>query len=253
MSFIIYLISLPEDEQRRASLRKRFPSSFDGFRLIPGTVLKDAKQLTSEFKINSWNKDMTLPELGCAISHVRALEDFIKSNATHALIIEDDIIGSDQEIIEIEENIKQLPSNSFLLCGGQEGLRGEKYNYGKRTVMNDVFFIPRYLRKFYTRACCYCVTRDAALHILHHQRKRLYLTDDWGFYFKKWKNFYFTKKINHPLDLSDSHLEKSRQQAIPKGELARIKRDGMRKIFSRFFSKILAKIHRKFNLLEIAK
>lgn len=247
----VYVISLPEDQCRRNDMRKRFGCMYDDFEIIDGVRLSERKELADIYGRQSFDLKLTLAELGCALSHVSALERFIRSKASCALILEDDAIGAAADIIEIANVMESLPNDAFLLCGGQDGLRGEPYNYGKQCGIKDVFQIPGIAKKFYTRACCYCVTVQSAAHLLGIQKRELGLSDNWGDYFKEWESFFFTKKIMHPICLFDSNIEFDRLASVPKSELARIRKDGISRVLKRFFSKLL--IRRFSSLLGLVK
>ncbi|WP_282267233.1 glycosyltransferase family 25 protein [Stenotrophomonas sp. PS02298] len=248
----VYLISLAEDQHRREQMRKRFACSYEDFEHIEGIRLTNRNVLSQIYDIRNFDDNLTTPELGCAISHTKALEAFLASGAPYALILEDDAIGDDSDIAAIANAIKQLPSDTFLLCGGQEGLRGQIYNYGRSTQIASVYQIPSIAKKFFTRACCYCVTRPSAQRILTSQRKSLHLSDNWGRYFHAWTSFYYIKRIAHPLDLSDSNIERERARSAPATELSRIYQDGIVTILHRLFSKILLRtLHRKLGLTRI--
>ncbi len=235
----IFVISLREDQHRREEMRRQFSPIYDEFKIIDGLRLSDKHSLPDVHGQQTYDPTLTTAELGCALSHVKALEQFLQSSATHALILEDDVIGSATDIAEIANALQELPNDAFLLCGGQDGLRGEAYNYGKPTIIKDIFKIPRIARKFYTRACCYCVTKPAAARIVAMQKSKLTLSDTWEHYFNDWGNFFFTKKIAHPTDLAGSNIERERAKNTPQSELSRIRKDGIRKIIRRFLSKAI--------------
>lgn len=237
----VYLISLPEDELRRQVVRKRFDGVLDSIEIVDGVRLIEKKQVLVGYGVRALDDRLTLSEAGCALSHLIALKRFLASGEPYCLILEDDVIGTKEHVHSIMKLMESLPADTFLLCGGQQGLRGEAYNYGRRTAHPGVYFIPKFVRKFYTRACCYVVTRASAETLLKKQLEFLSVSDNWGKYLYEWKNFYFTKQISHPTDLKWSHIENERRANKPKGELARIQDDGARYVLSRFFSKFLLK------------
>lgn len=248
----VYVISLPEDQHRREAMRTRFGAIYDKFEIIDGVRLPAKQSLADIYGQRAYDPMLTVAELGCALSHVSALENFLRSGTDYALILEDDAIGCAEDIVDISSLIQQLPLDAFLLCGGQEGLRGQLYNYGKPTSITGVFQIPEITKKFFTRACCYCVTRPSATHLLATQKKSLGLSDDWETYFRGWRNFFFTRKILHPTCLIDSNIEPTRVINKPEGEFSRIRRDGVRKVLNRFFSKLLIrKLSRPLGLIRI--
>lgn len=248
----VYVISLPEDQQRRDAMRRQFGVIYDEFEVVDGVRLSSRELLIEFYGQKKFDSALTIAELGCALTHLSVLEDFMRSDSTYALILEDDVIGNANDILEIASIIQNLPSDAFLLCGGQEGLRGQPYNYGVKTDIENVFLLPKIVRKFYTRACCYCVTKSSASHIVEQQRNNLSLSDNWDKYFKNQDDFFFTKKISHPTCLASSNIEQERAANIPRNELARVMRDGVLKTLSRFITKILVmRYHRLLGLSKV--
>ena len=97
----IYLISLAKDTKRRELLQQKF-SSYDSFKLIDAV---DGRELNAReyYKIISpsfkaYGKVLSPAEVGCSLSHVKAYEAFLASEAKFALIFEDDVIGDDNAI-----------------------------------------------------------------------------------------------------------------------------------------------------------
>src|SRR5690554_7645668 len=98
----IYLVSLEQDTERREKLKERFPETYNEFihiNAVDGRILsaKEYYQKTLPYFI-SQNKVMSPAELGCTLSHIKALEAFLQTNEPYALILEDDVIGSDQDL-----------------------------------------------------------------------------------------------------------------------------------------------------------
>ena len=98
----IYLVSLEQDTKRREELKLRFPNHYDDFiqiNAVDGRKIsaKEYYDKTIEYFIKT-NKTMSPSELGCTLSHIKALEEFIKTNNNYALILEDDVIGEDKDI-----------------------------------------------------------------------------------------------------------------------------------------------------------
>lgn len=211
----IYLVSLEQDVQRREDLKKRFPKHYDDFIHVPAV---DGRKLSAKeyydqsigyFLRN--NKILSPGELGASLSHIKALNDFIKSDYNYALIIEDDIIGCDSDIDIAMQAISTLKQSDFLLLGGQQGLK-KNLRLGKKDTSNGLMRVSGFSKRFVTRACCYVVSRFTAQHILDCQNKQLSLADKWDVFFKNTDvNIYFKDVLEHPLDLKDSHIEAERR------------------------------------------
>jgi glycosyl transferase family 25 len=155
------------------------------------------------------------------------------------LILEDDVIGTAAGIEQVKRIMSELPPDAFLVCGGQEGLRGQRFNYGAPTRVPGVYKVPRIAKKFFTRACCYCVTRESAQVLLGQQERRLGVSDNWGKYFDAHPGFYFCGIFQHPIDLTGSYIERERLAKRPRTEIGRIRDDGIGYVLGRFFSKVV--------------
>jgi glycosyl transferase family 25 len=81
----IYLISLEQDIKRREELQQRFPKNYNNFILIKaidGRKLsaKDYYDKTITYFIEK-KQIMSPAELGCTFSHIKALKEFLKTDA----------------------------------------------------------------------------------------------------------------------------------------------------------------------------
>lgn len=207
-----YLISLRIDENRRNRLASSFRDCYDRFILfeaIDGRALGvDAyyAAIASHFKCSKTL--MTPGEVGCALSHIGVLEKFLISNERFALVIEDDVIGTDADLGYIDEITQYLDDHSILICGGQLHNRlTKRLVYGQRLV-DKVYKVAEASKTYVSRTCCYVVSRDAAKKIIDYQKNSLTVADDWGAFFGDTKfNFYFANILQHPQDLSLSNIE----------------------------------------------
>jgi len=67
--------------------------------------------------VQKYHKQMSPGELGCTMSHIKALEQFLKSDNDVALILEDDIMGTDENIQKlIDLNVSSIDDNSIVMC-----------------------------------------------------------------------------------------------------------------------------------------
>ena len=120
-SLLALLISLPECSGRRA-------------RLLPGlagvpTEIVDAVRGTSlgEEELGRVVRSrysprvmrtLTLPEIGCSLSHIEALKTFLAGGYTHALILEDDAMIPEGALDALRAIVERHPSLDILKIGG---------------------------------------------------------------------------------------------------------------------------------------
>ncbi|GAA3569146.1 glycosyltransferase family 25 protein [Marinobacter xestospongiae] len=214
-SLPIYLVSLDKDHQRRQQLAAMLPSHHQQFRRISavdGRELPAREFFRLAFGAMKQGHRLMLPgEVGCSLSHIQALEQFLDSGARAALIVEDDIIGTDEDLNATLALLPELPENGVLICGGQEGMPARKFLFGKATETPGLFRLARYSHAYVFRTCCYAVTRSSARRILDAHAEHLKLADAWGSFFRHTNiDIYFANLLAHPEDLDNSHLEQER-------------------------------------------
>lgn len=254
-TYPIYLVSLEKDVQRREDLKKRFPKHYDDF--IHVLAVDGRKLSAKEYYDQSIgyflrnNKILSPGELGASLSHIKALNDFIKSDYKYALIIEDDIIGCDSDIDIAMQAISTLKQSDFLLLGGQQGL-AKRFQLGKKDTSNGLMRVSGFSKKFVTRACCYVVSRVTAQHILDYQYKQLSLADKWDVFFKNTDvNFYFKDVFEHPLDLKNSHIEAERRSLDKSFVRKLFSVEGPIKIYNKIYFNIMAIVLKVIGFKEL--
>lgn len=214
-SIPIYLISLEKDQDRRNDLAARFDRHYASMQYSPAV---DGRKLTAqEFfsfiaKPLAHGRRLMLPgEVGCSLSHINALESFLTSGKPCALILEDDVIGTDESIDNLLNIVPFLPESSLTICGGQEGMPARKYILGTPTNADGLFRIARFSYNEIFRTCCYIVTRTSAKRILTVHAESLQLADAWGrFFLNTDTEILYTQQFSHPKELDKSHLEHER-------------------------------------------
>ncbi|CAM1370237.1 conserved hypothetical protein [Tenacibaculum litoreum] len=211
----IYLVSLDEDIQRRETLEKSFPLYYP--KIIKVSAV-DGRKITAKSYYNSiintyhtTNKLLSPAELGCTLSHIKALKEFLESDNEYALILEDDVMGNDNNIDKIFSLAQNISSNTLLICGGQEGLSGRKYQFGRISKMDGLVEVSPFSYRHVFRTCCYLVTKKSAKAIVDHQGKNLTLADKWDVFFKGTDiKIYYKNILSHPKELVNSHIEQDR-------------------------------------------
>lgn len=214
----IYLISLNKDIKRREALQESFPNSFQKFHLVNAV---DGRSLSAKEYFDMISKSilyyeriLSPSEIGCSLSHIKALEEFIVSDEEKALIIEDDIIGDDADIETIVQIASCLDENSLLICGGQDGLDQKHYLFGNYREKIRTYELAPFSYQYVLRTCCYVVTKSAAERILQQYNDHMILADDWNAFFQNNTiKIHFKDVLSHPIDLKQSHIETERKMS----------------------------------------
>ncbi|CAD7289696.1 hypothetical protein LMG7974_01774 [Campylobacter majalis] len=233
----IYLISLKKDTKRREILKSRF-ANYDDFELVYGVDGRelDAKAYYSHINTSfkAYGRLLTPSEVGCTLSHMIAYERFLQSGAEYALILEDDVIGDEAMINQAFLLAKNMDKNSVLICGCQDGLNDRFSAFAKRT--QHMYEVSPYSYKCIYRTASYIITQNSAKAILNTHKNAINTTDVWEYLLdKNGLKMYFADIFSHPLDLSDSNIEKERAERGYKPNFMAYMRSIKFIIASRFF------------------
>ncbi|EGR2241155.1 TPA: glycosyltransferase family 25 protein [Vibrio cholerae] len=159
-------------------------------------------------------KFLTPSELGCFLSHKKAIDDFILSDNNWLLVLEDDVDVVDN-LSEFIPLIEGLRTDSIYILGGQDGLSSFKYVIlGKSETAGVKRVMMKTYKKIY-RTCCYLVHRNTALEIQALMHKYRFMADDWAFIIRNTNinNVFYKRLFSHPVDLCSSTIELERDSA----------------------------------------
>jgi glycosyl transferase family 25 len=159
---------------------------------------------------------LTPGEVGCSLSHLAALREFLASNDQVLTVYEADAFVRD-EFCEPESIFKLYEERPIVLhLGGHEGVLRRSRLFGK--VVCDmpgvkVWELSRYSTRWLFRTCGYMVNREAAAIIAKAYQRRLQRADDWGKLLQgRQCVFLYAHMVSHPLHLNDSLLQSERSQ-----------------------------------------
>ena len=159
--------------------------------------------------------------LGCTLSHIKAYEIMLEKGLEWTCILEDDVILDEkfgQFISEINEG--KLEQNTLYILGGQDGLRYRHkvvFNFFKNKILGGQLFKKvSYGHGYVVRSCCYLASKNIVKNIIDELKIDFFAMDEWKYLMRKnvFSNMYFSDLVHHPLDLSDSWIEKERRSGI---------------------------------------
>ncbi|MBR1375743.1 MAG: glycosyltransferase family 25 protein [Cardiobacteriaceae bacterium] len=209
MKYPIFVISLAKDEERRNQLKKQF-SSYDEFNIIDA-IEGNKLNIQEYFKylsasLEKYNVLISPNELGCTLSHIKAYEEFLRTDVEYCLILEDDIIGSDEIIEKAFSLTDKIPENAMILLGG-----GYPKAWGKK-IADNFYQISRYSLERIYNAHAYILDRQAAENLLTIQKDAATLTDIWCLLLpQKNISLYFSDLIRQNYDENLSNIEIERE------------------------------------------
>lgn len=220
-----YLISIEDERSPRLKaffVQPTFHKYLSDFKKFG---IKGASLPTSEYfkqAVSGKNRPLSPAELGCTLSHIQALKDFLLTNEKYACIFEDDAISVgnyDLQKIELELSELGLKEQFFLSLGGiqlhiNRHVRG---NFLKNNLIDKKVLKVNllYIRRF-SYAYAYIVDRKMAETLIqYHELPKVF--DHWGELYDMNHNIhiYATHLFDHP-ELAEcaagqSYLEMERQ------------------------------------------
>ncbi len=102
--YTTYLINLDRSQDRLEFMKKEFDKQQIHFERIPavdGALLNGSEYLLK----NKYDRNLVPGEIGCYLSHVKALQTLVASEYLYAVIIEDDAVLSDDFKKVVEKSI----------------------------------------------------------------------------------------------------------------------------------------------------
>ena len=162
--FKIYIVNLKKDKNRRKNIirevEKQNLTNYEIIDAIDGNKLNQNDLNIATFKnkknLNPWNNKMSPSQIGCALSHIKVYQNFIKTEFEVALILEDDAIF----LRDFDNNLKEF--------------------HGKALDSADNYEIVNVSNAFFTHA--YMINREAARSIISFNYPVKTIADNFVFF-----------------------------------------------------------------------
>ena len=222
----VFIISIEDEESPR--LNKFLAQPFFQNKKLPFNKIgikggEISAKVYFELGVKGRSKPLSPSMVGCTISHLAAVKEFLATDDQYALIMEDDAILPDDLTIEklsAELTRLKLPKNTLFSIGG---IRMKECRKVRGTILDQEFLSQKILKvspDFYHRICyavAYIVDREIA-HTLIDYHRLLRAADDWRFLtdFNKTASILMTAIVDHPVILAGeqnnqlSSIEKER-------------------------------------------
>lgn len=171
-------------------------------------------------------------ELGCTLSHMQALRDFIASDEKYALVLEDDAIQiMDIDLNQFESEVENLNlQDCFFMSLGGIQLKVNDRVYGKIQVQKihhkNILKLHPYSIADLSYTYAYIVDKEMAQVLLNYHHKP-HVCDHWDelYQFNSKVNFYATFLFDHPEIIthtsSTSSIEIERKLLLEKNKVER--------------------------------
>jgi glycosyl transferase family 25 len=214
-----YLITLkPPQSAAVQAISNRLTSL--GYRVVVVEGIRGAEltaqdffRLTNPFRART-GKLMTPGELGCLMSHEKALRLAASVGQGRHLILEDDFIASDTALNWIAQVQDQVTQGTLLHLGGQEHM-GRFYRYVRGepiTSLPEVANVYTEDLRYLMCTVAYMVDSRTATALAELMAREPYLADDFGHVFRQGaiKRIWFRWVVSHPTDATTSTIAADR-------------------------------------------
>lgn len=191
-NFGFYYINLKDSKDRLQNLKQKF-KNFGDFACVEAVSYKEI-QVSQFFDISQKYfhevfKTILPAEVGCTLSHIKALQTFLQSKNKFAIIFEDDIDANDEIFAQIAKKAQNLDENFVINCYKQD-LKISKYVFLKQ-IDENFYQINNFSKQFIKSAAVYAIDRKAAQEFLKSQEIFIKKSDDWHLILSNASFFYY--------------------------------------------------------------
>ncbi|PHM70362.1 lipooligosaccharide galactosyltransferase I [Xenorhabdus sp. KJ12.1] len=182
----IFVINIKSNLDRRLAIQRQADTlslHIEFIDAVNGAELTDCE--VSKLVYDYPNCRLTKGEIGCALSHLFIYEKIIKEKISHALILEDDAILSDNihNVISEIENIDNIKKPNVYLLN-----KAEKYVNNRKVEAKELHIYQAYEA---SGTYGYLINKIAAKKLLKELKPIKYEADMWGiFKFRHFINVY---------------------------------------------------------------
>lgn len=159
-----------------------------------------------ELGVKGRSKPLSPSMVGCTLSHLAALKEFLTTDDQYALVMEDDaILPYDLTIEKLSSELTSLnlPKNTLFSIGG---IRMKECQKVRGDILDQEFLSQKILKvspDFYQRICyavAYIVDREIAQTLIDYHRP-LRAADDWRYLtdFNESASIWMTAIVDHPI------------------------------------------------------
>ena len=231
----VFIVSLTQDVEKReviSQILKGFGIKYNFVNAVYGKELSEnilnSFRRKSKGKITGRGFPATPGEVGCTLSHIDVYKKIVDSDIAWSCILEDDAI-LDERFENFIRTFKedQLSPKSLYLLGGQNGFPEAQVVKSRKNAIEiggQKFDKTIRSEKFLHRTCCYIVSSQMAKDIVELSSSAFILADDWE-YLKTVgviERIYLSNFVDHPIDLSASHLQIEREHAASNKTLVNV-------------------------------
>jgi glycosyl transferase, family 25 len=185
----IFVISMRSSENRRKNIANQFEKRnivFEWFDAIEGKKLND-NDLNALVDVEAVNKSpewLTKGAIGCALSHYYVYKQIVERDLPYAVVLEDDVVISDDFMLVIEKVVPHLTTSEIVLmyATSWKPLELAKHSCIPLTSTYSLYE-PVHIDQPIT-ASAYLITKAACISMINTILPVRFAADCWGEFYK---------------------------------------------------------------------
>jgi len=184
-----YVITLERSKQRSNYIKKHAINRGLDFQIVPaidGLLLKqiDIEKTCNVEIVNRHRYWLTNGAIGCALSHLKAYNEFLRTDRESAFIIEDDVLLPKNIKNILSEIDREIKTNEIILLYYVSFKPAFFSSKGKINLSEGGLYYPIDINQPIT-AAAYIIGREAALNLSKMIIPIQVAADSWGYYYSK--------------------------------------------------------------------
>lgn len=184
-----FVINLKRSKERTEYIQQHITELKLDYKIIDaidGSLLsqKDIKACCDMGQVNKLRWWLTDGAIGCALSHYKAYEEFLKSKEKAGFIIEDDVVLPHNIIELLSETELEIEENEIILLYYTSFKPCQLSSVGMKKLLNGSLVYPMDISQAIT-ATAYIIGRKAAQNMIESIKPISVTADCWHYYYKK--------------------------------------------------------------------
>jgi glycosyl transferase family 25 len=207
-----YAISLARSKERARYIKSHLTErqlDYTIINAIDGETLtsKDIEQCCDMEEVNKHPIWLSNGAIGCALSHLNAYREFLKTDEAAAFIVEDDVVLPSNINTILEEISRQLQESEVILLYCTSFRTAALSTIGRKEIQAGFLYYPIDMSQTIT-ATAYVISRRAALNMCNHILPIKVTADSWHYYYDK-KNCFDSLRVLYPLIIQTKNFKSS--------------------------------------------
>lgn len=206
-----YVISLERETRRRKYITehcKNLNIDYQIIEAVDGNLLtqqdlENTCDIETVTRLRHW---LTNGAIGCALSHLKAYQEFLKTDDKFAFIIEDDAILPKNIKTILAEASSKIDTNEVVLLHYSSFKPAKLSNVNKISLSSSYLCFPMDVNQPIS-AVAYIIGRQAASNLANNIIPIKVAADSWGYYYNK--GFFDSFRVQFPMSVKKMSFKSS--------------------------------------------